>query len=289
MRRRRRRKLDPYGPHYHITTIYTDTFDIVKKTIFSVTFPLTYVAFGNDKIFSQRYANLSKTFREYKVLSVHLEAQFEVVKSSTWTASKHPNTATFAVCLFIEDWDAETLNDKTGSLTWNDITTHPEVKHSIISTGGIRRLSVNWRPTESNDSDWRLTTNDGVFYIYLASLARDNVTTEQFVKCTLSMKSRLLLRGLVVQNPKSVLASLNALALAQCQTDESVQPSTNQRQCGLELDESAINEAKHALDILNISSKKQPHDCKIGEIPAEAHSSFQHLAEKPTVDFEIVP
>lgn len=124
------------------------------------------LAIGNDIIFSGPN-EFYKNFHEYKILRaevvVHCTHLFSAIVAPSETIPQHLHYAS-RFCVILRDYDAGASDSFRD---FNDAVSTPGSKHRTFTNYQVGTVRANWAPTEATDTDWRLTHNDGAFYVYV--------------------------------------------------------------------------------------------------------------------------
>lgn len=172
----------------------------------------SHIRFGNQQIFSGAYYKLAQCFHEYKIMRANITIRWECKKNSGWVSS-NPQSAQYSVASFLEDYDAD--DEIQQGVTFDQLISHPETRASQVSTGQRTTTRHVWYPTEPEDRDWRLTTNDGAFHIYLCAAKDDDCTVNHTATAVVDAWLHLGLRGInsmTVREERSVLRSAHRRA-----------------------------------------------------------------------------
>lgn len=124
------------------------------------------IALGNDTIFSGPNAFYSN-FHEFRVL--HATAvtkcthQYYVENQPSSSLHHNLHYASRMVTI-LRDHDS---GEDDAFKSFGNAVSSPGSRHTTFTNHQVGTIRNNWVPTEPSDANWRLTSNDGVFYIYV--------------------------------------------------------------------------------------------------------------------------
>lgn len=201
LRRRRQRAATSsiYGPVAHTKIRYYKQIAVNNYADFKTSYYSAKISIGNKEIFSGAYSHL-KVFHEYKLHYVDIRCVWQTSVQSTWAPNVCPEVQNKQVASLITDFDAP-IGTKSIKLSWDQLCSIPGIKANYLSSIGHVTTRHRWRPTEPTDSDWRLTSNDGICYLYLFAHHLTHVKQFEDILATVSFDVNISLRAI---NPTTV-------------------------------------------------------------------------------------
>lgn len=155
-----------YGPVIrNINIRYTKMDNVsVKSTLVKGLIGLK-VSFGNDLIFSGPNTFYRK-FHEYRLLhaTVTVCATHRNFSGGTPSTSL-PLWLDYASVMAVVLRDLDSQDDDFN--VFSDAISSPGSSHKCFTNKEVGRITKRWYPTETTDTTWRLTSNDGAFIVYL--------------------------------------------------------------------------------------------------------------------------
>lgn len=184
----------PYGPNVRFPVKYFGTFTITGTDIKADGWSNKFIPIGNSQIFSAETALLGKLFHEYKITYAKIKITFTQYKFQQWSWKTHPYQVAMTVVSFIRD--QESPYKSVGKVTFDGICSEPGCRVSHLPPGGVAVTHHTWRPTEPQDRDWRLTSNDGLLNLYVG-WRLDDLITDTFIGCSamVEITTEIQLRG----------------------------------------------------------------------------------------------
>lgn len=191
----------PYGPVVPLVIQYYGRFD-VNQSIWHTGYNTKEIPFGNNQIFSGSYSKFN-IFHEYRVLKAKFILRHELIKSSSWTQGTHPEIVTYSVGSFINDYEMKVVPDSKGATTWDTVMSHPGIRTITMTSNQVKHQTHVWRPTEASDTEWRLTNDDGICYIYVVTRCLDQCATAHQLSTVLKASIHIQLRGMDIETSDS--------------------------------------------------------------------------------------